>query len=83
MDIALGGLGPGSSKPHADRGEGPDPGLFDLPLKEARESFEKAYLLRHLQGHEGSVAALARVSGMERTNLYRKLKALGIDPKGS
>ncbi|WP_026321067.1 sigma-54-dependent transcriptional regulator [Arhodomonas aquaeolei] len=54
---------------------------LDLPLREAREAFERAYLQRQLRRAEGSVAQLARLSGMERTHLYRKLRALGIDPK--
>lgn len=55
---------------------------FDLPLREAREQFEKAYLEHQLQDVGGSVGKLAKRVGMERTHLYRKLKALGIDAKG-
>lgn len=55
---------------------------FDLPLREAREQFEKAYLEHQLQDVGGSVGKLAKRVGMERTHLYRKLKALGIDTKG-
>ncbi len=54
------------------------PPFFELPLKEAREQFERAYLLYHLERHGGSVAKLAQAIGMERTHLYRKLHALGI-----
>lgn len=54
---------------------------FELPLKEAREDFEKAYLLYHLRQSDGSVGKLAKLVGMERTHLYRKLRSLGIDPK--
>ncbi|NOX09033.1 MAG: sigma-54-dependent Fis family transcriptional regulator [Gammaproteobacteria bacterium] len=52
---------------------------FDLPLREAREQFEKLYLERQLEQSGGSVGKLANISGMERTHLYRKLKSLGID----
>lgn len=58
---------------------GMDPATFDLPLRQAREQFEKAYLEYHLQQAGGSVGKVAKVVGMERTNLYRKLRALGID----
>jgi DNA-binding NtrC family response regulator len=54
---------------------------LDLPLREAREQFERAYLQQQLQRAGGSVAQLARLAGMERTHLYRKLRALGIDPR--
>lgn len=54
---------------------------MDLPLREAREQFERAYLLQQFKDCEGNVARLAERVGMERTNLYRKLRALGIDPK--
>ena len=55
--------------------------LFDQPLRAARDQFEKAYLEHHLQKTGGNVAEVARISEMERTNLYRKLKQLGITPK--
>jgi DNA-binding NtrC family response regulator len=51
---------------------------FDLPLREAREAFERTYLEHHLAQANGSMARLAERSGLERTHLYRKLKALGI-----
>ena len=54
---------------------------FDLPLREAREQFERAYLLRQLQQAGGSVGKLAKAVGMERTHLYRKLRDLGVDVK--
>ena len=54
---------------------------FDLPLREARERFEKAYLEYQLKQANGSVSKIARVVGMERTHLYRKLKSLGIEIK--
>lgn len=56
---------------------------FDLPLRQAREQFEKAYLEYHLQQAGGSVGKVAKLVGMERTNLYRKLRALGIDTRRS
>ena len=55
--------------------------LFNMPLREAREAFEKQYLLRQLKKAGGSVSKLAELVGMERTHLYRKLRALGIGSK--
>ncbi len=54
---------------------------FELPLREAREQFEKAYLQYKLERANGSVSKVAKAVGMERTHLYRKLKSLGIDIK--
>jgi DNA-binding NtrC family response regulator len=57
------------------------PAFFDLPLRTAREQFEKEYLEYHLTRTGGNVAEVAKLSEMERTHLYRKLKQLGIQPK--
>jgi DNA-binding NtrC family response regulator len=51
-----------------------------LPLREAREAFERAYFEQLLAREAGSIARVAEKSGLERTHLYRKLKALGIAP---
>ena len=56
---------------------------FDLPLRAARDQFEKAYLEYHLKRTRGNVSELAALADMERTHLYRKLKSLAIDPKSS
>ncbi|HET6545164.1 MAG TPA: sigma-54 dependent transcriptional regulator [Rhodanobacteraceae bacterium] len=56
---------------------------FSLPLREAREQFERAYLLHQLNVAGGSVGRLAKAVGMERTHLYRKLKDLGVDPRAT
>ncbi len=53
--------------------------LLALPLREAREHFERAYLQQQLQLCNGKVGQLAKRVGMERTHLYRKLRALGVD----
>lgn len=60
---------------------GGDDGLLQMPLKEARERFERTYLRRMLVECRGSVAMVAERAGVERTNLYRKLRSLQIDPK--
>jgi DNA-binding NtrC family response regulator len=54
------------------------PEFFNLPLKEARDHFEKAYLEYHFERTGGSVAKLSAAVGMERTHLYRKLHSLNI-----
>lgn len=55
--------------------------LLALPLREAREQFERAYLQQQLVICDGKVGKLAKRVGMERTHLYRKLRSLGIDFK--
>jgi DNA-binding NtrC family response regulator len=52
---------------------------FDLPLREARDLFEKAYFEHQMQIMGGSMTKISDYTGLERTHLYRKLKALGID----
>ena len=52
---------------------------IDLPLREARDLFEKAYFEHHLVQAAGSMTKVSEKTGLERTHLYRKLKALGID----
>jgi DNA-binding NtrC family response regulator len=52
---------------------------IDLPLREARDLFEKAYFEHHLLQAAGSMTKVSEKTGLERTHLYRKLKALGID----
>jgi DNA-binding NtrC family response regulator len=52
---------------------------FGLPLREARDRFERAYLMHQLEQVEGSVGKLAKLAGMERTHLYRKLRDLGVE----
>ncbi|MDQ2070901.1 sigma-54-dependent transcriptional regulator [Natronospira bacteriovora] len=53
--------------------------LLGLSLREARERFERAYLEQQLELCGGRVGKLAERVGLERTHLYRKLKALGIE----
>ena len=54
---------------------------LDLPLRQARENFERDYLEYQLKLANGSVSKMARNVRMERTHLYRKLKSLDIDIK--
>lgn len=52
---------------------------FDLPLREARDAFERIYFEYHLQRENGSMTRVAEKTGLERTHLYRKLKQLGVE----
>jgi len=52
---------------------------LDMPLREARDAFEKAYFEFHLAQEGGSMTRVADKTGLERTHLYRKLKQLGVD----
>ncbi len=67
--------GAGASQPFPIRGNVP----LDLPLREARDAFERAYFEYHLAQENGSMTRVAEKTGLERTHLYRKLKQLGIE----
>ncbi len=54
------------------------PGVLDLPLREAREIFERMYFEYHLTKDGNHMPRLAEKTGLERTHLYRKLKDLGL-----
>jgi len=53
----------------------------DAPLREARDAFERIYLVYHLENENGSMTRVAESTGLERTHLYRKLKQLGVDKR--
>ncbi len=63
----------------------PDPFSFpEFPsLKEARDWFEGQYLQRELKLQNGNMTRVAERVGMDRSNLYTRLKALGIEPRES
>jgi two-component system nitrogen regulation response regulator NtrX len=63
------------SMPNGDGGEH----LMSLALREAREVFEREYLLAQINRFGGNISRTAEFVGMERSALHRKLKALGID----
>ncbi len=52
---------------------------LEMPLREARDAFERIYFEHHLTREQGSMTRVAERTGLERTHLYRKLKQLGID----
>jgi DNA-binding NtrC family response regulator len=55
------------------------PGLpLDLPLREARDAFERVYFEHHIAKEGGNMSRVADSVGLERTHLYRKLKQLGV-----
>jgi two-component system nitrogen regulation response regulator NtrX len=56
------------------------PGTPALPLHEARERFERDYILRALAAQNGNISRTADALGVERSNLYRKMRAFGIVP---
>jgi DNA-binding NtrC family response regulator len=60
----------------------PPPGApeaaLEQPYRQAREAFERAYFENLLAQERGSMSRVAEKSGLERTHLYRKLKALGL-----
>jgi len=81
VDMALGGALPQAQMHSTDFTETTETNDFECPLREAREKFERTYLRYHLRRNQGNVSKTAQIAGLERTHLYRKLRALGIDPK--
>jgi len=65
------------------RAPAPDSGstAYELPIRQAREQFERSYFEVLMRRYDGSVIKVAQHAEMERTHLYRKLRSLGIDPK--
>jgi DNA-binding NtrC family response regulator len=51
---------------------------YDLPLRDARDAFERVYFEYHISKEGGNISRVADSVGLERTHLYRKLKQLGI-----
>ena len=56
------------------------PGLPVLSLHDARDRFERDYILRALGAQQGNMSRTAEVLGVERSNLYRKMRAFGLVP---
>jgi two-component system nitrogen regulation response regulator NtrX len=50
------------------------------PLHEARDHFEREYILRALAAQQGNISRTAELLGVERSNLYRKMRGFGIAP---
>lgn len=75
VEVALGGVAPRAVSAATPAPE------FELPLKEAREQFERAYFEHRIRQAGGSISKVANQAGIERTHLYRKLRALNVDAK--
>jgi len=69
---------PASGAPSAPSGA---PGEVDLPLREARERFEREYIRRALERCDGNVTRAAALLGLERSHLHRKLRQLGLSAR--
>lgn len=69
---------PGQEAPGDEGGEVLGGTLATLPLREARELFERAYLLTQINRFGGNISRTANFVGMERSALHRKLKSLGV-----
>ena len=52
--------------------------IMTLPLREAREMFEREYLMAQVIRYGGNISRTAEFVGMERSALHRKLKSLGV-----
>ena len=52
-----------------------------MPLHDARDDFERQYILRALAAQQGNISRTADVLGVERSNLYRKMRSVGIAPR--
>ena len=84
-NLALGALEEGIELEDVERvvaahaASSPPPEIaLDRPYREAREAFERLYFQHLLARENGSMSKVAERSGLERTHLYRKLKALGL-----
>jgi two-component system nitrogen regulation response regulator NtrX len=53
--------------------------LMSLPLRDAREIFEREYLIAQINRFGGNISRTAEFVGMERSALHRKLKSLGVN----
>lgn len=71
----------GGSAPAVTRGPGSEH-IISLPLREARELFEREYLIAQINRFGGNISRTAAFIGMERSALHRKLKTLGVNPGG-
>lgn len=69
----------GSSSPKLPSSKGAE-NVISLPLREAREMFEREYLMAQINRFGGNISRTASFIGMERSALHRKLKSLGLNP---
>lgn len=71
-------VSPGGTEAATARSAGLSPEVMELPLREAREIFERLYFEHHIARNSGNMTRLAEKTGLERTHLYRKLRDLGL-----
>ncbi len=69
----------GASSPSLAQGSSSEH-IISLPLREARELFEREYLIAQINRFGGNISRTASFIGMERSALHRKLKSLGVNP---
>jgi len=69
QSLTPGSEGPGAARP-----------AVAAPLHEARDRFERDYILRALAAQQGNISRTAEMLGIERSNLYRKMRGFGIAP---
>ena len=60
------------------RRAGERPPVDAMPLQQARDGFERDYIVRALVAHKGNISRTAEALGVERSNLYRKMRTFGI-----
>jgi DNA-binding NtrC family response regulator len=53
--------------------------VTDRTLRDARSQFEREYITAVLERHRGRISDAARTLGLQRTNLYRKIRTLNVD----
>ena len=80
-DVGVGELGLSNSRRSGDFGRGRMPRFSSL--EEARKAYERDYVLKTLEELDGNMTRTAEALGLERSHLYRKMKALGISPSES
>jgi two-component system nitrogen regulation response regulator NtrX len=65
----------------ADPAQEPPSSIYYQTFQEATEAFERQYIQRKLAEHDGNVTRAAEAMGIDRSHLYRRMKALGISPR--
>ena len=77
-DVGVGELGLSNNRRPGEFDRGRMPRFSSL--EEARKAYERAYVLKTLGELDGNMTRTAKALGLERSHLYRKMKALGISP---
>ncbi len=80
QDVGFIGDGPAGPATVGGPGASAGTGGATIPLAEARDRFERDYILQVLAAHQGNISRTADTLGVERSNLYKKMRAFGIAP---